>query len=193
MMIHFVLMISLVACGGGGGGGGSASLNAPEIGTTPPITVDDPNDPLRHVQLETASGARIVTTVSYRPLDQEKGLAGVRSSEFNDNEAMLFFYFADAPRVISMKNTFFPVDIYYLDEDLTIVDVVWNLPWYQGTIEEDIPLAPSILSRHILELKAGASRLSVGDQLSWKSTFTLGESEARMKANLGLTRSSLIH
>lgn len=141
-------------------------------------------DPLKHVELQTADGGAIQTTIASSAKEQSQGLQGVKENEFSADEGMLFFYLEDDARTFWMPNTYFNLDIFYLDENMTITDVVWNMPHYTGNTRSEIPRAPRITSRHVLEMKAGSpisSKLSVGDTLKWNSSLSLKETETRIR------------
>jgi uncharacterized membrane protein (UPF0127 family) len=83
-----------------------------------------------------------------------------------------------------MPNTFFNLDIIYLDQNMRITDIVWNLPHYTGNVNSQIPRAPTITSRHVLEMKSGStlsSKLKRGDLLQWKSPLSLQQTELRIR------------
>jgi uncharacterized membrane protein (UPF0127 family) len=142
-------------------------------------------DPLKDIELITPSSAVIRTSLAYKAADKRKGLSGVRSEAFDEDQGKLFFYFSDARRTFWMRETYFNLDIIYLDKNLTIIEMVRDLPFYEGRRDSRIPRAPSIRSRHVLEMKANSpisSQLSLGDQLQWRSSLSMEETARRMKS-----------
>ena len=177
------LLTFLVSCGGGSGSSSSPASDTPaqETGTTPQ------QNPLKDVVLQTSSGDKIQTSIAYTEEDQLDGLQNVQDSEFAEDQGKLFFYLSESARTFWMPNTYFNLDIIYLDEDMKIIEIVWNMPHYTGDVNSEIPRAPTITSRHVLEMKAGSpisSKLKVGDTLKWQSSLTLDETESRVEERL---------
>lgn len=182
LIILLSLLTVLISCGGGSGGPNSSSSNTPTQNTETPQS-----NPLEEVDLVSPSGDSVQTSIAYTKDDQLEGLQNVQDSEFAENEGKLFFYLNDSARTFWMPNTYFNLDIIYLDEDMKIVDIVWNMPHYTGDNNEDIPRAPTITSRHVLEMKAGSpisSSLKIGDTLKWNSSLTLDETESQIAERL---------
>ncbi len=138
-------------------------------------------DPLRKVILKTPTGNTIQTILVYTPRDMEQGLSGVKSEDFKDDEGMLFFYLDENERHFWMPDTYFDLDIFYLDKELKILDINRKVPHYVGRANAElIPRARAVWGRHVLELKSSsalAAKLQVGDQLKWESKLSLKETE----------------
>jgi len=117
-----------------------------------------------------------------------QGLSGVKPEDFAHDQGMLFFYLADEERHFWMPDTYFDLDLFYLDHELRILDIVRKLPHYIGRSNPQlIPRARSVWSRHVLEMKSGspiAQKLQVGDQLKWKSSLDLKMTEEKIKTEL---------
>jgi uncharacterized protein len=141
------------------------------------------NQSLKVTELVTPAGEVIRTTIALTAQDQEKGLSGVRPEDFEDNEAMLFYYFDEGDRHFWMPDTYFDLDLFYLDKDFKIVDIVRKLPHYKGRANPElIPRARGVWCRHTLEMKSGskiASGLKVGDFLRWKNPQILQQIESK--------------
>lgn len=180
ILLSFLLVIS--ACGNN-----SSSKSSPsEVQTSETSTPneDSTRDPLKDVVLTTPDGHEIEANIAYKAADQQQGLSGVKPENFNNQMGKLFMYFRDAARVFWMPNTYFALDIIYLDQNLVIKEIVWALPAYSGNVNSEIPRAPSITSRHVLEMKAGSpisASLREGDKLVWKSSLSLSETLKKMK------------
>jgi uncharacterized membrane protein (UPF0127 family) len=146
----------------------------------------------RSVTLETPSGESIRTILAIEPQEQERGLSGVRSENFSEDEAMMFFDLEDNERHFWMPDTYFDLDLFYLDKDLKILEVVRQLPHHIGRSNPHlIPRAPRVWARHVLEMKATSEiskKLKVGDSLVWKDSLTLKETEERIKKSLQKTK-----
>lgn len=139
--------------------------------------------------LVTPKGETIETRVVFRDAEQIKGLSGVKPDEFGENEGMLFWYQEEGMRYFWMPDTYFDLDLFYLDKDLKITDIIRKLPHYIGRHNENlIPRAREVWSRHVLEMKATSpigSSLNVGDQLKWKGDLSLSETETKIKEIMG--------
>ena len=131
------------------------------------------------IELTTSTGASIKTRVALKWKDQEQGLSGVQPEDFEDDQAVLFFNLEDAERNFWMPDTYFDLDLFYLDQNLKIIDIVRKLPHYKGRANPDlIPRARSVWSRHVLEMKSGSpisSALKIDETLQWKSEMPLTE------------------
>lgn len=145
-------------------------------------------DPLKYTELITPAGELIETGIAYTPQEQEQGLSGVKSQDFHDNQGLLFFYLHDDEKHFWMPDTYFDLDLIYLDKDLKIVDIIRKLPYYVGRANPDlIPRARGVWSRHTLEMKAGSKisqKLKIGDSLIWKGALTLNELDTKIRKQL---------
>ncbi len=144
--------------------------------------------PFQGVVLETPAGGKIETRVVYTIPDQTQGLSGVRPEDFSTSEGMLFFYLDDSEKAFWMPDTYFDLDLIFLDRDLRIVDIIRKLPHYIGRNNEDlIPRARSVYCRHTLEMKADSeisANLKIGDQLKWNGKMSLEDSENLIRKEL---------
>ncbi len=137
-------------------------------------------DPGRTILL-TPQGEAVKTRVAFTEQDQIQGLSGVKADEFAEDEGLLFWYQDEGMRYFWMPDTYFDLDLFYLDKDLKITDIIRKLPHYIGRHNESlIPKAREVWSRHVLEMKASspiAASLNVGDKLQWKAEMSLSETE----------------
>lgn len=149
----------------------------------------DLQHPLKAVELVTPAGNTIQTTLAIDPKDQEQGLSGVKPEDFEDDQGMLFFYVGDEERHFWMPDTYFDLDLFYLDKDLKVIDIIRKLPFYVGRANLDlVPRARGVWCRHTLEMKATsaiAQRLKLGDTLKWNGKATLQETEEAVKKKFG--------
>lgn len=146
---------------------------------------------LKSLELKTHAGDIIKTTLSYTPKDMEQGLSGVKAEDFSDNQGMLFFYLTDQEMHFWMPDTYFDLDLVYLDKDLKILDIIRKLPHYVGKANPDlIPRARGVWSRYVLEMKASSpisAKLKIGDQLTWHSSLSLAETAEKISSELNKT------
>lgn len=145
-------------------------------------------NPLDEVALVTPKGEKIETRVVYTVADQTQGLSGKKPEEFSDSDGMLFYYLQDDEKNFWMPDTYFDLDLIYLDRDLRIVDIIRKLPHYIGRSNPDlIPRARGVYCRHTLEMKAGSKisdSLNIGDQLTWKGQKSLTETDELIRNEL---------
>lgn len=145
----------------------------------------DGQGPLKNVDLFTPSGERIETTLAITPKDQELGLSGVKPEDFEDNQGLLFFYLEDDEKNFWMPDTYFDLDLVYLDKDLKIVDIIRKLPFYVGRANPQlIPRARPVWCRHALEMKSTSKisqKLKIGDVLKWSGKLSLEETNVEAK------------
>lgn len=131
-----------------------------------------PND-YSQGQLELSNGHKITVYVAKGAQKQTQGLSGVLEEDFQDNEGMLFYYENKGPRRFWMPDTYFNLDIFFLDQDLRVVDIERNMPAHPGLSEPPrISQTRTILCRHVLELKSSTNQsrsIKIGDQLTWTS------------------------
>ncbi|WP_408097624.1 DUF192 domain-containing protein [Peredibacter sp. HCB2-198] len=143
-------------------------------------------DPLKKVELVTPAGVKIDTTLAITEADQNQGLSGVKEDDFDDNQGMLFFYAEDFEKYFWMPDTYFDLDLFYMDKDLRILDIVRRAPHYVGRASPElIPRIRGVWCRHVLEMKSTseiAKALKIGDKLEWKSSLSLQETEAKIKS-----------
>lgn len=148
---------------------------------------NDPYDSVRRFTLGHPSGRIIKTVLLITPKEQEVGLSGTKDHEFAENEGALFWYQDDSLKSFWMPDTYFNLDLVFLDDKLKIIDIDRNLQAHPGREEPPaIQFSKSVRARHVLEVKAGsefAKALSLGDQLKVLPPLSLSqiESEIRQK------------
>ncbi len=109
-------------------------------------------------------------------IDQEtqiKGFSGTRDEEWPEEQGILFLYPDERSQAFWMPDTYFDLDLFFIDSSLKIIDAERNVPHFVGRFpEENIPRIRAVWARHVLELKSKsnvAKRLKVGDQLRFHS------------------------
>lgn len=174
ILLSFLLVIS--ACGKNSSSGISQE-------TQDSTSSSETRNTLKEVFLITPDGHIVDASIAYKSADQQQGLSGVKPENFNDSMGKLFMYSKEASRVFWMPDTYFALDIICLDENLVIKEIVWALPAYSGNVNSEIPRAPAVTSRHVLEMKAGSpisASLRIGDKLQWNSSLSLSETLEKM-------------
>lgn len=136
----------------------------------------------------TPSGKIIKTTLAISLKDQEQGLSGVRPEDFDEDQGMLFYYLEEDEKHFWMPDTYFDLDIIYLDKNFKVVDIIRKLPHYKGRANPNlIPRARPVWSRHALEMKADSKiskELKEGDQLKWTLEITPQELDDKIRQKL---------
>lgn len=119
--------------------------------------------------ITTPSGQTVITHFAITPEEQEQGLSGVKESDFGINEGMLFYYTEGGMRQFWMPDTYFNLDLFYLDEKFKVLDVIRNLRHHPGRDTPSlIPRARAVWSWHVLEMRADSPisrEIQIGDQL----------------------------
>lgn len=144
------------------------------------------------ISLITPNGEKIDTIVTIDPKDQAKGLSGVKPEDFRNDQGMLFFYLEDEERHFWMPDTYFDLDLFYLDKELRVIDIIRKLPFYTGRVNPElIPRARGVWSRHVLEMKSSstiAQNIKIGMQFKWEGKTSLNETENVAKIILNQSR-----
>lgn len=139
----------------------------------------------RDIELITPKNDVIETRLAITLPEQEQGLSGVKPEDFKDSQGMFFYYENDGDKYFWMPDTYFDLDLFYLDKDLKVIDVVRKLAHHIGRHNQDlIPRARGVWCRHVLEMKASspvAAQIQVGDQLRLKGALKLSDLEKKIK------------
>lgn len=111
-------------------------------------------------------------TLAITPEEQSHGLSGVRPNQMPPNQGMLFIYREPEMRRFWMPDTYFDLDIFFLDENLKVLDVERNVKHHPG-FSEPPPVATtrSIYSNHVLEVSSSSylsKMIGKGTKLEWK-------------------------
>ena len=110
---------------------------------------------------------------------QKKGLSGVKSEDFKADQGMLFCFTKEEIKVFWMPDTRFNLDIFFLSNDLTVLDIERNMPSYPGFANpEKIPRTRPIKARYVLEMRADsplAKKITKGIKLIWSHSKDLNQ------------------
>ncbi len=119
-----------------------------------------------------AKGQRFLAEVAVTPQEKSRGLM-YRQSLARDR-CMVFLYEDDGYRPIWMKNCLISLDVVWVKEDGTIVEIVEQAPplspLFKGPDETAPTYGGKVLSRHFVEFPVGTVRrlkLKLGDRLGW--------------------------
>ncbi|RLA66903.1 MAG: hypothetical protein DRQ88_05060 [Epsilonproteobacteria bacterium] len=132
---------------------------------------------IQNAELTHSSGEWIMVDILFSDFQKSRGLSGIKSSEFPENKGAFFFFRRDGQRNFWMPDTYFNLDIIYLDKDLKIVEIHNNIPFHPGYKESPpIPRMNSVWCRHVLEIKASSAfskLIKIGDVLKWNAKYSL--------------------
>lgn len=116
---------------------------------------------------------KILVKLAISDAQQIQGLSGLRDNQWPDDDGLLFVNDEERLHEFWMPDTYFDLDLIYLDKDFKIIELQRSIPHFIGRQpEERIPRAPKVWARHILELKSKsevAKKLKVGDRLQFQS------------------------
>lgn len=138
--------------------------------------------PLKHSlagYLVTESGEKVQVKLAISNQQQTKGLSGVQAGKLKDNQGMLFVYEKEAPRSFWMPDTYFDLDIFFLNKDLKIVHIARNVSHHPGRIEPPaIARTKAIKCQYVLELASTSplsKKIKLGQNLKWLGSQSLFE------------------
>ena len=129
----------------------------------------DPFSKVRKGQIALPSGKILRAQLAITPTETTRGLSGIQDKDYDPFNGLLFFFQESGPRSFWMPDTYFDLDIIFLDENLKIVDIDRNVPHHPG-MKEPIPRAKTVYARHVLEIKSSsplAQDFQVGQKLNW--------------------------
>lgn len=103
--------------------------------------------------------------IARTPLQQSRGLS--HRNSLCPACGMIFIYNQEQPLPFWMKNTNIPLDIIWLNQNGTIVDIKTGQP-QSSTI-----LQPQKVAQYVIELNRGAANLAIGDNIDLSPIFSL--------------------
>lgn len=123
--------------------------------------------------------------LALRNSEQVQGLSNLKPEQLKDDQGMLFYYFTNGARRFWMPDTYFDLDLFFLNEQLVVTDIVRNLKAHPGRqVPPEIATTPSIEAFHVLELKSGSSvaqELQIGHKLTWPKAPSQSEIESYIR------------
>lgn len=130
-------------------------------------------------EMQNPNGDKIKLRFAISKEEHTQGLSGLKSNQFQSNEGMLFINSSTAPRKFWMPDTYFDLDIIFLDTDLKIVGISKKALAHPGMQEPpEIFKTPVFLAHYVLETKHNvkfSKKLKVGDQLKYIGKPSLSE------------------
>lgn len=128
---------------------------------------------VKKARLQTPFGTELDVTLAITMADQIRGLSGVKPENFNDDQAMLFFYTKDELHHFWMPDTYFDLDLFYLDKNFRVIGIQRSLKHFPSRQPDHlIPRAEPFFCRHVMEMKSSsniAAKIRMGMNLKWTS------------------------
>lgn len=130
-------------------------------------------------QISNPSSQKVNVRLALTRMEHSRGLSGIKASDFPDTQSMLFVNDRMGDRRFWMPDTYFNLDIIFLDSDLKIVGIERNAPAHPGMEEPPVIFrTKTYKAQFVLETKSTASfskNLKVGDKLKWISPTSISE------------------
>ena len=120
---------------------------------------------MAHITLTITQKTKLKTYLALTLEQQTLGLSNIKDEQFSRQEAMLFVYSEVGPRRFWMKQTFFDLDILFLDEQGKITAMALGMEAHPGADPRFIPTTPAYKAQYVLETKAGIFAWRVGQEL----------------------------
>lgn len=145
-----------------------------------------PFEDYQKATIQTPKGGEITAFLAISEQEQVQGLSGVPKENFPDDYGMLFIFKQNDVRQFWMPNTYFALDIFFLDSNFKVYDLQRNVPNYIGRDDpKNIPRTKYSYAQYVLEMKASskmAKKINIGDQLKWKNPSHL--EQIKLKTHL---------
>ena len=101
------------------------------------------------------SGHMIKAYLAKTMEEQERGLSGTKDKDFGPQMAMIFIYKETKPQRFWMPDTYFDLDIFFLNKEMIVIDVDRKVPHHPGrNTPPKIANTRTIMARHVLEMRA---------------------------------------
>ena len=140
---------------------------------------------LKKSHLITKDNKKISIRWAVTEKEKLQGLSGVRSKDFSKNESMLFLYPTVDSRQFWMPNTFFDLDIFFLDTNFKVLAIERNVTHHPGNKNPDkIRRTKRYLSQHVLEMRADsphAKKIKLNDVLNIKTAVPISEIKSKIR------------
>lgn len=130
------------------------------------------------------SQKKIKLKILYSAKEHAQGLSGVTKEKFSKDQGVLFYNRQSANQQFWMINTFFNIDIVFLDSDLTVLEINRNMPAHPNVNEPPaIAFTKIIFARHVLEVRSDsdmAKEIKKGIKLNWSGKPSLLQIESNI-------------
>lgn len=152
------------------------SLNACWESKSAPTSLEEIN---RNAEIILNKGEIIQAKLALTDEETTQGLSGIQDQDFQANQGMLFIYPKQRPLRFWMPDTYFDLDIYFLDASLKVIDIERNVEHHPGyDVPPAIATTRTILAQHVLELRSDSplnQKIRIGDTLKLSAEVTLSQ------------------
>ena len=105
--------------------------------------------------IELPSGLQLNTYIATTIEEQTQGLSGIKKGQFSKNQSMIFIYPNVGYRGFWMANTYFNLDIIFLDENFKILHLEKNAPAHPTLKNPNKIYQTNVVScRYVLEIRS---------------------------------------
>lgn len=116
------------------------------------------------------SGDTFLAYIANTPEQQRLGLSQIKDGDFDLTRGMLFPKEEIQIRQFWMPETYFDLDVIFMNENYTITDIHRALEHYPFKAKKgEVPMSKKVLSQHVLEVKSYsdlANKLQIGMKLT---------------------------
>jgi uncharacterized membrane protein (UPF0127 family) len=130
-------------------------------------------------QMENPAHKMVKLRLAISHSEQTQGLSGLKPKDFDVSEGMLFINPEESSRTFWMIDTYFNLDIIFLDKKLVVVGIEKDAPNHPGRNEPpQIFRTHTFEAQYVLETKANSpfsKNLKLNDQLKFIGNSTLSE------------------
>jgi uncharacterized membrane protein (UPF0127 family) len=116
------------------------------------------------------SGEEILVFIAKNETQQKRGLSTIKNADFTPYMGMLFPISKMRLRQFWMPETYFDLDIIFMNEDLYVLDIHRNMPHSSGS-KKNAKYSKKVFSQHVLEIKSSsplAKKIVPGMIFKWK-------------------------
>ncbi len=109
----------------------------------------------KKVKLKIENKLELIIYIAQTDAEQKRGLSGIKQNDFSLNQGMLFPKDEMDYRQFWMPNTYFDLDLFFMNSDFYILDVHRRLKHFphEGP-KNNIPLSKTVFSQHVLEIRS---------------------------------------
>jgi uncharacterized membrane protein (UPF0127 family) len=134
-------------------------------------------DKLQKSKLAMMNGRMISVFLAVTDKEQNDGLSGWKPTQLAQDQGMLFLYKNHGIRSFWMPNTFFNLDIIYLDQNFKVLKIDRNAQ-HHPSYNEPVPRLSPTFAHHVLEIHANSElskQIKVGTQFKWMGKKSVTE------------------
>jgi len=118
------------------------------------------------LQIFNQNGEQVYFDIEIADTEYETATGLMYRESMEKNQAMLFVFEDERPHSFYMKNTYIPLDLFFITKDLKIATIIENAkPLDESSLPSEVPVM------YVLETNAGIAELwdiKEGDSITWK-------------------------